>query len=192
VPRLLSASALRTLDASEASLFYVPLYHKCISTVLEKNTTGITQFYDLAIREIARYWHATSFLLLDAGSACAPICQAAVVDSPKGQGPRCEIASVCCPLALTAAAVAVFLFPGGLGVSEYLNWRSTMPLSTILSPEASYSSPAIFLAPYFDADKDIVIPGYQPPAHWLQLVSNSLPLAERPILVSYHGNRPQL
>lgn len=91
----------------------------------------------------------------------------------------------------SSQSFAVFLFPGGLGVSEYLRWRSVMPNSIILSPEASCSSPALFLAPYFDERKDVVIPGYLPPNHWSVLVASALPLQERPTLISYHGNRPQ-
>lgn len=49
---LLYSSSLRTLNASEASWFYVPFYHKCISTVLRKNASAITEFYDLAFRAV--------------------------------------------------------------------------------------------------------------------------------------------
>ena len=43
---LLLASPLRTLSGDDADVFFVPLYHKCISNALRKNTTAITAFYD--------------------------------------------------------------------------------------------------------------------------------------------------
>ena len=95
------------------------------------------------------------------------------------------------------ASNLAFIFPSGRGPTLFPSWRAVIPNAHFLTPEPHYSDAHRKDAPYYDPQKDVLIPGYMSYGRMRELLSMSIPVQRRSLLVSFIGQnhgyvRPRL